>query len=308
MIKKVTLAALLCMSNQAWTKDAAKHDDVKAKDAIKSSGAEPKKVVVTVKKSKKAKAKPQAGYKKLSRDVSFGAGHYAYIEPNLTTKNGPHFMQVKGPHYAIKSSQKLQWGEHSNMGSNARTQTDILFYYVRGQYKSESTGMMDNDPRWVIKATHQWMRTIPKDWEFKYGLGVRYLDNDTIDRRSTTGHWGYDREQVYWFLPVSFEYKHSLPKNEALEVSFGTDIFLSGKNRSGGGGVSTDVFKQKKGWNVNASALYRYDKYFTKLEVSYWNVDDSNTVITPITDGYYSIAMEPRNNTTRYAVSQGIQI
>ena len=55
MLKKVTLAALLCMSNQAWTKDVAKHDDVKAKDAIKSSGAEPKKVIVTDKKSKKAK-------------------------------------------------------------------------------------------------------------------------------------------------------------------------------------------------------------------------------------------------------------
>jgi hypothetical protein len=67
----------------------------------------------------------------------------------------------------------------------------------------------------------------------KSGLGYRHLYHFWQNRRSTTGHYGYDREQDYTYIPIIAELKMQIPElNLDGKLNLEFDQIIEGNNTS----------------------------------------------------------------------------
>ena len=127
----------------------------------------------------------------------------------------------------------------------------------------------------------------------KSGFGYRYLYHYWQDRQTSTGAFGYDREQDYTYLPILAELKMPIPEyNLDGKLKLEYDIILQGNNTSYKaylGGSNTDAkFENNNGyiWKVS----YKGERNGINFEPYYEFMNIDNSIIK---DGF----LEPANTT-----------
>lgn len=147
-----------------------------------------------------------------------------------------------------------------------------------------------------------------------FGLGYRYLNDDTSGKTSSTGAAGYERESNYIYSPIGFEGTAAFKDGWFLGASIEYDIFWWGRQishlsdvDSGFGDVKND---QKRGYGIRGALKIQknWDKLNLVFEpfVRYWNIaksEDSNVTYSGTIVGY---GYEPKNNTTEYGIKIGV--
>lgn len=160
---------------------------------------------------------------------------------------------------------------------------NLFSYYVEGSfgnanYTSTSTGKSDY-LQYKIQA--EGLVSLPSNTFI--GIGYRWLYSDWGGKRSSTGHWTYDRESNYLYVPLGFsqgafqfQYNHLI---EGKQISYLTDA-----------GVSRDVTNKQKngyGWQIKLDPFY----------LRYWSIADSEF------DCSLGVCLyEPRNETFEFGL------
>jgi len=274
----------------------------------------------------------------------FGTEAYAYQyrEPNV--------MKDTGYLYGLYAT--INFRSHWN--KKGRTLKEIFddhrfFNFIRldtrgafGQvdYESTRTGTMTDLPYYTFEGRGLFGYDLPL-WDSVLatpylGLGWRYLYDDGGAERSSTGHYSYDRESRYFYLPVGLEVMYEWKKDWQFTVAIEYDYLVEGKQKSHlddlGQSVrsseSGDLYvldplinKQKEGFGLRGSfkLVKKSAKFDIEVEpfVRYWNLEDSDTKQLSSDGGgviwYYDdaheypvLGYEPKNNTTEFGLKVGI--
>jgi hypothetical protein len=144
------------------------------------------------------------------------------------------------------------------------------------------------------------------------GFGYRYLDQD-LTGTTSTGAVGYTRKSTYQYIPIGIIHKKNLDSNAKLETTLEYDYLIVGNQRSGfdgfnGGsysGFSAVNNKQKTGYGINLTVLYKKDNWGVGPYFKYWDISKSETVTSSYYSGstkYNYTAYEPKNQTNEYGV------
>jgi hypothetical protein len=206
-------------------------------------------------------------------------------------------------------------------------------------YESEETGTRDglNFYLFELRGLMAYeMPVIPSGTITPFfGVGFRYLKDDSGGKVSSTNNWFYDRESRYFYLPIGFAATRQLKNRWSIGLTCEYDIFLTGKQKShlenGGATVLSasdgqlyvlDTLEndQEEGYGLRGALkiMKRHDKWDFVFEpfVRYWELKDSQLAQWTSNSGsilWYSdparkypvYGYEPENNTTEYGVRVG---
>ena len=183
------------------------------------------------------------------------------------------------------------------------------------KYRSEGTGIHEGENHYAFETRLMAGYEIP--WKKPEvvitpyaGFGYRYLLDDNGGTQTTTGHWGYDRESNYYYVPIGLEltkfYRHGWSAGAKLEY----DWFLSGKQYShyedAPGYTQTVENNQPKGYGLRGSLRVAREgerfEFFIEPFVRYWHIKDSDYGATSETGG-----IEPNNRTEEYGARMGVR-
>ena len=140
--------------------------------------------------------------------------------------------------------------------------------------------------------------------KFKSGIGYRYLYHYWQDMNTSTGNWGYDREQEYTYIPIIAEFKMPISEinlDGTLKVEF-DQIFNGNLTSYKGykGGTNTDVGNQNDDgyiWNISYEFTNNnnviFEPYYT-----FMSVEESNVANTPA-----GTWQEPSNYTKEFGLN-----
>jgi len=178
-------------------------------------------------------------------------------------------------------------------------------YYSRGEMDYVGSGTINNIPDEVFEIRGLFGRDFKLNRGLSLspyvGLGYRYLNDDSSGLLSSTGASGYEREQVYFYMPIGFKLNKGA---EVLGFKLSTrieyDYFISGENNSYldeiGNSYDNVTLNQNDGYG------YRFSFTFTKVFNNgsaltlepfyrYWHVEDSEITYDSINRGW----IEPDN-------------
>lgn len=171
---------------------------------------------------------------------------------------------------------------------------DSSYQFLTQTYQSYGTGSMDDVKTEIYNLRALYGFQLSEKLMLKSGLGYRYLYHYWQNRQTSTGAFGYDREQDYTYLPILAELKMPIPElNLDGKLKLEYDIILQGNNTSYLaylGGSNTDLkFENNYGyiWKVS----YKGERNGINFEPYYefMNIDNSNTDA--------SGSLEPANTT-----------
>jgi len=263
-------------------------------------------------------------------EIGSEAFFYTYREPNLMKVNGNKYGVFTSFTYRTQENPKVE-----SLQEVFRRESKLNMFRLEGRYafgkvdyESNGTGSEAGIPYWAIEFRGLAGYDIPVMAESRVtpflGLGYRYLYDDGGAGITTTGHWGYDRESHYIYLPVGVETQFNIKNGWSIGFTAEYDFFIDGQQIShledGGTGYDTVENDQNDGYGLRGS--FRIMKETEKLDffiepfVRYWNIDDSDVValkingaVIPIpgSPGYVVGGLEPENNTTEYGVKMGFR-
>lgn len=176
------------------------------------------------------------------------------------------------------------------------------FYSFRGHlgqadYSSDATGSLDRVPLYRLQFEAGLIRPVNQTLDLLYGIGFRWLYDDSGGRFSSTGHAGYDRESSYLYLPVGFRvpFSQGIPRGQyqffikGNQVSHMSDI---------PGGLSNLSNKQTHGYGYEIT--YQNDQTYG-VYVRHWSIGDSS-IDQYLTDSGPVKAYEPANSTMELGI------
>lgn len=245
--------------------------------------------------------------------------YFKYEEPDI--------MEQKGPMFGIFGDYTARTPENDKVGSWGEFLSSYRNNYVFGlegrflggqvDYDSRNTGSIDNIDEYLfeVRGVAGYDFPILEETVFTpyIGVGYRFLFDNSGGTTSTTGHFGYDRESHYIYLPIGF--MTDSPLNNRWHWGFGLeyDVFLQGTQKSHLEDVdpllSTLENDQEDGFGARGSIQFtrKAEGLDLVLEpfIRYWEVDESNigTITcggTPCAAGY-----EPKNKSIEYGVKVG---
>jgi len=200
-----------------------------------------------------------------SLSVGPEVSHITYREENLPIGTQIIDVKLQGVMYGVKATL-----EHTN-----RVYLALDGKYSFGQVDYSGTGTIENIDDYMVE-----LRGLA-GYDFPYivlysGYGYRYLNNDMEGLISSTGHYGYERESTYHYLPLGIKLK-KFPFQAEI------DILLSGEQLSHF--ETLDQFaptlrqKQKKGVGFKASSdfkgsLFGLDTTFGPF-IRVWKIQES---------------------------------
>ncbi len=166
--------------------------------------------------------------------------------------------------------------------------------YGQVDYQSNGTGTMAGIPDYQLETTGY--IGIPfenSNSRITYftGFGGRYLLNASGLKKSSTGHFGYDRESRYVYVPLGINYEAG-----SFELRYEYLYFLYGQQKSYLSDVSSNypdiTNDQEDGSGMKLTAkLYTEGGMGYEFYMDYWDIADSKLDTT----GNF---MEPRNTTS----------
>ena len=142
------------------------------------------------------------------------------------------------------------------------------------------------------------------------GIGYRYLfDNQTGP--TSSGANAYQRPSTYVYLPIGITHRMKVNEAHKLETVFEYDYLIQGtqvSHLSQAASYLPDITNQQfRGYGLRFSSMYQFSEWSVGPYVTYWNIQNSNTVTNPISVNgvnYRLTAYEPANNT----IEAGIKV
>ncbi|MCG8634676.1 MAG: hypothetical protein MI863_12665 [Desulfobacterales bacterium] len=176
-------------------------------------------------------------------------------------------------------------------------------------YSSTSTGSMNDKDNFNAEARGIVGYSIYNKGKLKIipytGAAFRLLQDDSQNRQTTTGHWGYDRESQYFYSPIGIAATYRLKNGWRLKPELEYDLFWFGEQKSDLGylaGYEDIENDQDSGYGVRLSLAI--EKEFRKFSIMvkpfyrYWDIDESDKT----TDSNGRTFVEPANETVEYGV------
>lgn len=256
---------------------------------------------------------------KVTFEVGTEASYIKYEEPG--------FMKQDGIMYGVfgKAALRTDDNAHIQRWSDLVTQwPSVNMFSVDGKlsvgevdYTSNGTGSIDNIQDFMAEVRFLAGSDLPimKNTVLTpyAGIGYRYLNDDSGGKVSTTGHYGYEREANYIYLPVGIDSQTKLNNGWSIGLNAEYDIFIDGQQKSHledvDASLSTADNDQNDGYGVRGSIRLAKEvenfSIFVEPFIRYWNIDSSDIDIitcggTPCAAGY-----EPENNSTEYGLKLG---
>jgi len=240
----------------------------------------------------------------------------------------PDFMKEKGDMYGVFSS--FTYRPMNNnivrsfpdfMTSNNKInmyRVDARLSWGQVDYESEGTGEIDNIDNWMFEGRGVAGYDIPLSEIFRitpyFGAGYRYLRDEVGGLTSTTGHFGYDRESHYIYLPLGLDTQIRLPKGWSISFLTEYDLFLDGKQKSHLedvlAGLETLENDQNEGWGARGSIRIMKETknvdFFVEPFIRYWDIDDSEiSIINFMGQPTLFAGLEPANTSEQYGIMVG---
>lgn len=218
-------------------------------------------------------------------------GSYEYEEPNLMNlRSGIVAEEDK-----IKNLGFLYNYKNSALvgGYLDEFEFDIGYQIMRQTYWSNGSGTLDDNKVNVFNSRILYGSQYSKKLMLKTGLGYRRLYDYGQDRQTTTGHWGYDREQDYVFIPIIAEIDAPIPELKLKgKLKLEYDHIFSGENTSYaaylGGGNQDNTYSNDDGYIWKVSYQSKYKDYIIEPYYEFMSIEESDIV-----SGFY----EPSNTT-----------
>ncbi|MBU3596038.1 hypothetical protein ICN10_06435 [Polynucleobacter sp. 86C-FISCH] len=142
------------------------------------------------------------------------------------------------------------------------------------------------------------------------GIGYRYLF-DNQGGQTTSGANSYNRSSAYVYLPIGVTHRMKVNDTHRLETVVEYDYLIQGTQVSqlsqAASYLPNVTNQQLSGYGLRLSSMYQFDAWSVGPYVSYWNIQNSNTVTQTITVNrvsYRLTAYEPANNT----IEAGIKV
>lgn len=258
---------------------------------------------------------------KIKYEIGMESYRIRYAEPNFMKFRGR--MQGVFLNLAYRPHENKKWERFSDSFS---PESDINMFRFEGQYSwgmdaydSEGTGESENEKNHMLELRGLFGYDLPVNDKFLItpyaGFGYRYFNNDSGGMRSTTGHWGYDRESNYYYLPLGVDAtkKFSKPWQVSLRVEY--DCLIQGVQYSHledvDSGYSTLRNVQTDGYGVRGHIRLmftgKYLDFFVEPFIRFWSLRDSK-VMTVYYDGVPDLmGVEPENNTREYGFRFGVR-
>ena len=146
----------------------------------------------------------------------------------------------------------------NNSNSLNEFEFDASYLFLTQSYWSATTGLMEDIDVETYNVRGLYGLQLSDKLMLKSGLGYRHLYHFWQNRQSTTGAFGYDREQDYIYIPIVAEINMPIPElklDGKLNIEF--DHIMEGNNTSyfgylGGANQDTD-FENNDGyaWKVS---------------------------------------------------------
>lgn len=175
---------------------------------------------------------------------------------------------------------------------------DNQYQDMKQSYWSNSTGTMKDIDVQVFNSRLLYGLNVSDKLMLKSGLGYRHLYHYWQNRTSTTGHYGYDREQEYIYIPLIAELDANIPElNIEGELKIEFDQIIEGQNNSylgylGGSNVDKE-FKNDDGYMWKVSYLANFTDYIIEPYYEFMSIEEST-----LNGGSY----EPSNTTKEFGV------
>jgi hypothetical protein len=170
---------------------------------------------------------------------------------------------------------------------------DSSYQFLTQTYWSNGTGTMKDIDVEIYNLRALYGIQLSDKLMLKSGIGYRHLYHYWQNRTSTTGHFGYDREQDYTYIPIIAELKMPIPElnlDGKLKIEF--DQIIEGNNTSYLGylgGANRDLsFKNSDGYAWKVAYEGKRNGFIFEPYYEFMHVDDSNLV---------SSSHEPANTT-----------
>ena len=235
-----------------------------------------------------------------SFDIGLEAFYKEYKEPDV--------MNEKGMMYGLG----LAYTYHDKVMFKA----SLLVAY--GEVDYENSGKLDGipDQHWELRGLLGYDFAIDPTFYITpyFGLGYRFLRDDSSGMITTTGARGYNRESNYWYSPVGIALIKILPEGWTISAEAEFDYLWFGKQKSylsDASALLPDIENdQDQGYGLRGSIRvekkFVYTSFFVEPFVRYWHISRSDDTIVA-GSGLFVFGYEPKNNTTEIGAMVGLK-
>lgn len=254
-------------------------------------------------------------------EVGTEVSSFNYEEPNFMEEDGV-LWGIFGNYEALlrENSPHSGFGDLFRNGNGFnRFELDARILWGEVDYTSTSTGSLDDIDDWLFEirglAGYDFPLQNDQIITFFWGLGYRYLNDDSGGLTTTTGARGYERESNYLYMPLGLKYFVPVDERWSVEARGEFDIFLDGEQKSHLGdavaGLGTVTNDQSSGWGARTSVRIerkgeRVD-LFVEPYFRYWEIDDSSTAVIASGPGFLIVGLEPANESWEAGSRFGIR-
>lgn len=246
--------------------------------------------------------------------------HFDYQEPEIGVKDTGIFYGVYGA-YTLQAARQVPVrslkGLFDHIPDNGMLRLDGHANYGKVHYSSDDSGSDHGIPDYIVEVrlaggyTFQlWGSTSITPY---FGVGYRYLNDDSSGHRTSTGYYGYERESNYVYVPLGFQTKSVLKGKWTWGFTTEYDFLIRGKQITHLDDVASYYnslrSNQHSGYGIRGSVEFIYHTGPLGLVIEpfvrYWNIKKSDTSTVTcygMTCGY---GYEPRNHTVVYGMRLG---
>ncbi len=235
-----------------------------------------------------------------------------------TLEVGHAISNLKYEEHGIMKSEGLLFGVHSSYTHRSRERlmmkAEGRYGYGKVDYESTNSGTMDNIDDHVLELR------VLGGYDFRFfervtmtpyiGVGYRYLNDDSSGRRTSTGHYGYERESNYYYSPIGVETTTELRSGWILGIILEYDYFWKGKqisHLSDVPGYSDVENDQNEGYGFRGSMRFQLAgeciDFAIEPFIRYWDIDESEWKIVTHGANPYGYGYEPENESTEVGLN-----
>lgn len=238
---------------------------------------------------------------KLGTEVS----HIRYEEEGI--------MENEGVMYGITGSYTYRGRDKLILRTEGR------YSFGEVDYSSENTGSMDNvkDYLFNIKQLGGCSYTLKSGIKIVpyFGIGYRYLNDDSSGRTTTTGAKGYERESNYFYSPVGIKTVKKLHIGGELILTIEYDHFWKGIQKSHLSDADPNYNDlendQNSGYGLRGSVEF-YKKsemanWSLEAFIRYWDIDKSEEQAVSYNNVIINYGYEPANTTTEIGLEASLK-
>lgn len=221
--------------------------------------------------------------------------YYHYEEPD--------FMQNEGAMYGLDAHYKYRDPNRWSVMAEIRGAWGTV------DYSSNGTGSADNnsDGMAELRLTGGYDFILNSNWTMTpfFGIGYRYLKDDSQGTVTTTGARGYERISQYLYSPIGLDFEYDTKQRWTIGAILEFDIFYHGwqESRLGGAvaGLSDVDNEQDGGYGLRGSVPFRLkgDRYDILIEpfIRWWKIEDSDEAPITFSGVLVGYGLEPENET-----------